>query len=112
MEKVAAVATDEPEIAAKPPQAAIVATPRGDERSHEKEHRDDAESIIGHRAHRGMADDFQRRGAADQIAEAGHTHQTHGHAHWDAQQHQGKQDDKTNNGDGFGAEHVRLTRLV
>jgi len=74
------VATDEPEIAAKPPQAAMVAIPNPalpvadkgvggaeqfaadagdrDEGAHQQEHRDDAEGIIRHRAHRGLADQF------------------------------------------------------
>ena len=38
------------------------------ERAHEQEHRDDAEGVVGHRAHRGVADDLQRRSAADQIS--------------------------------------------
>ena len=81
VENVAAVATDEPEIAAKPPQAAMVAMPSpprrwprkrvggaeqlaahagiGDKRAHQQEHRDDAESVVGHRAHGGVADDLQ-----------------------------------------------------
>ena len=31
------------------------------ERAHQQEHRDDAEGVVGHRAHRGVADDLQRR---------------------------------------------------
>ena len=43
----------------------------GHERAHQQKHRDDAEGVIGHRAHRGQADAFQRRGAADDVGKAG-----------------------------------------
>ena len=42
----------------------------GDERAHQYEHRNDAEGVIGHRAHRGVPDDLQRRLAVDEIGKA------------------------------------------
>ena len=128
MENVAAVATDEPQIAAKPPQAATVAMPspprrwptnvlaarnnsrltpeRRDERAHQQEHRDDAERVVGDRAHRGLADQLQRRPAADEIAEAGDADQSHRHADGHAQQHQREQRDEADQGDGVGAQFL------
>ena len=79
------------------------------ERAHEQKHRDDAEGVVGHRAHRGVADDLQRRSAADQITEAGHADEPHRHADRHAQQHQHEQRDETEDGDRVGA-HARLIR--
>ena len=79
----------------------------GHERAHQQKHRNDAEGVIGHRAHRGVADDFQRRLAADEIGEAGHADEAHRHADRHAQQHQREQHDKAENGDQVGA-HMRL----
>jgi hypothetical protein len=79
-----------------------------DEGPHQQEHRNDAERIVRHRTHRGLADQFQRRRAADQIAKAGYADETHGHADRHAQQHQHEQRDKTQNGNGIGT-HAVLT---
>ena len=79
------------------------------ERAHQQEHRDDAEGVVGHRAHRGVADDLQRRVAADQIGKAGHADEPHRHADRHAQQHQHEQGDETEDGDRVGA-HARLIR--
>ena len=127
VEKVAAVATDEPEIAANPPQAAIVARPspprrwptkvlaernssrlmpeRDGELTHQQEHRDDAERVVGHGPHRGLADHFQRRLGADQIAEAGDADQSHRHADRHAQQHHHEQRDEAEDRDQIGTHH-------
>ena len=116
MEKVAAVATEDPLIAANPAQAAMVAMPRPprrwptkpvgrpeqlaahagarDERAHQQEHRDHAERVVGDGAHRGLADHLQRRRAADEIAEATDPDETHRHADRHAQQHQREQHDE------------------
>jgi hypothetical protein len=56
-----------------------------------------------------VADDLQRRSAADQITEAGHADQPHRHADGHAQQHQHEQRDETEDGDRVGA-HARLIR--
>ena len=129
MENVAAVATDEPLIAAKPAQAAMVAIPKSaaqmadegvggaeqlaahagarDERAHQQEHRDHAERIVGDDPHRGLADHFQCRLAADQVAEAADADQAHRHADRHAQQHQCEQHDEADDGNGVGGElHV------
>ena len=74
----------------------------GHEGAHQQEHRDDAEGIIGHRAHRGQPDAFQRRRAADQISEAGDADQAHRHADRHAQQHQREQADEAEDRDGVG----------
>ena len=73
-----------------------------DERSHQQEHRDHAEGVVGDRAHRGLADQFQRRREADQIPEAADADEAHRHADGHAQQHQRKQRDKSEDGDGVG----------
>ncbi len=73
-----------------------------DEGAHQQEHRDHAERIVGDRAHRGLADQFQRRRAADEIAEAGNADEAHRHADRHAQQHQRKQRDESQDGDGIG----------
>ena len=80
-----------------------------DEGAHQQEHRDHAEGVVGHRAHRGLADQLQRRRAADQIAEAGDADEAHRHADRHAQQHQREQRDEAEDGDGVGA-HARLLR--
>ena len=83
----------------------------GHERAHQQEHRDDAEGVIGHRAHRGQADAFQRRGAADDVGKAGDADEPHRHADRHAQQHQREQHDKAEDGDRVGAQmRHRLTR--
>src|SRR5674476_197826 len=51
-----------------------------DEGPHQEEHRNHAEGVVGHRAHRGLADQFQRRRAADQITEARDADEAHRHA--------------------------------
>jgi hypothetical protein len=75
------------------------------ERAHQQEHRDDAEIVIGDRAHRGLADHLQRRRAADDVAEPGHAHEPHRHADRHAQQHQREQHQEPDDGDGVGAHH-------
>ena len=84
----------------------------GHERAHQQEHRDDAEGVVGHRAHRGLADQLERRRAADQVAEAGDADEAHRHADRHAQQHQREQRDKAEDGDGVGAHRALLTRPV
>jgi hypothetical protein len=74
-----------------------------DESAHQEEHRNHAEGVVGHRAHRGLADQFQRRPAADEITEAGHADEAHRHADRHAEQHQREQRDKADDGDGVGA---------
>ena len=83
----------------------------GHEGAHQQKHRNDAEGVIGHRAHRGVADDFQRRLAVDEIGEAAHADEAHRHAHRHAQQHQREQHDKAEDGDQVGA-HMRLLERV
>jgi len=61
-----------------------------------------AEGVIGHRPHRGLADQFERRREADQITEAGDADEAHRHAYRHAQQHQRKQRDESQDGDGVG----------
>jgi hypothetical protein len=119
------VATDEPEMAAKPPQANTVAMPSPpfqwptsvlaarnssrltpgvrDEGAHQQEHRDDAELIVGDGAHRHLADQLQRRRAAGQVGIARDADQPHRHADRHAQQHQREQGDEAQDGDGIGA---------
>ena len=75
----------------------------GDERAHQHEHRDHAEGVVGHRAHRRLADQLQRRAGADDHAEAGDADQPHRHADRHAQQHQREQHDEAEDGDGVGA---------
>jgi len=70
--------------------------------NHQQKHRNDAERVIGHRAHRGEADAFERRRAADQIRKAADADQPHRHADRHAQQHQCEQADKADNRDGVG----------
>ncbi len=84
----------------------------GDERPHQQEHRNHAERIVGHRAHRGLADHFERRGKADEVAEAGDADEAHRHSHRHAQQHQREQRDKSEDGDGVGAHAVYSTGLI
>ena len=72
-----------------------------DERAHQQEHRDHAEGIIRHRAHRGLADQFQRRRKAGEVAEAGDADEAHRHADRHAQQHQREQADKAEQGNGL-----------
>jgi hypothetical protein len=83
----------------------------GDERAHQQEHRDDAEGVVGHRAHRGLADHLQRRPAADEVAEAGDADEAHRHADRHAQQHQREQHDEADDGDGVGARVASLTLI-
>ncbi|KAH2808148.1 hypothetical protein KXV85_006099, partial [Aspergillus fumigatus] len=78
-----------------------------DEGSHQQEHRNHAEGVVGHRAHRGLPDQFQRRREAGEIAEACDADEAHRHADRHAQQHQRKQRDKSEDGNGVGA-HCRL----
>jgi hypothetical protein len=126
---VAAVATDEPQIAAKPPQAAMVAMPSpprrwptkelaalaahargGGERSHQQEQRDDREAVVGDGPHRSVADIFQRRRPAHDVGEAAHADQAHGHADRHAQQHQHEQGDETQDRNRVGTHRKDLTR--
>ena len=79
-----------------------------DEGPHQQEHRNHAERVVGHRAHRGLADQLERRRDADQIAEAADADEAHRHADRHAQQHQRKQRDKSEDRDGIGA-HAALT---
>ena len=79
-----------------------------DKSSHQQEHRNHAERIVGHRAHRGLADQLERRRAADQVAEAGDADEAHRHADRHAQHHQRKQRDESKDGDGIGT-HAALT---
>ncbi len=110
------MATDEPEIAAKPPQARIVrsrSTPRkwpisvlaarnssrlmpetDTKAPISRNHRDDPEGVVGHRPHGGLADEAQSRIAADQHGEAADAHEPHGHADRHPQKHQGEEDDE------------------
>jgi hypothetical protein len=83
-----------------------------DESPHQQEHRNHAEGVVGHRAHRGLADHFERRGAADQVAEATDADEAHRHAHGHAQQHQRKQRDEAQDGDGVGAHPAYSTGLI
>ena len=76
----------------------------GDERAHQQEHRDDAERVVGHRPHRGVADDLERRPAADEIGEAADADEAHRHADRHAQQHQREQHDEADDGDRVGAQ--------
>jgi hypothetical protein len=71
-----------------------------DEGPHQQEHRDDAELVAGDGAHRGLADQFQRRCAAAQVGVAGDADQAHRHSDRNAQQHQREQHDETQDGDG------------
>jgi hypothetical protein len=84
----------------------------GDECAHQQEHRNDAEGVIGHRAHRGVPDDLQRRLAIDQIGKAGNADQAHRHADRDAHQHQAEQHHKTKDRDGFTAHCCYSTGLI
>jgi hypothetical protein len=85
-----------------------VATHAGiaDKGTHQQEHRNDAEGIVGHGAHRGLANQFQSRRAADQVTEAGDADQPHCHSNGHAQQHQCKQRDKSQESDGIRAHGV------
>ncbi len=76
----------------------------GYERAHQQKHGNDAEGVIGHRPHRGMTDDLQRRLAADEIGKAAHAHEAHGHADRHAHQHQAEEDEKSDYGDEVGAQ--------
>ena len=84
----------------------------GDERAHQNKHWDDAEGIVGHRAHRGVADDLQRRLTVDEIGKARDADEAHRHADRHAHQHQAEQDQKTYDGDGFTAHGVHSTGLI
>ena len=128
------MATEEPQMAAKPPQAATVAMPSpprrwptkaiggakqlaaharvGDKRAHQQEHRDDAEGVVGDRAHRRLADQLERRRTAIQVSEARHADEAHRHADRHAQQHQHEQRDETDDGDGIGAHACHSTGLI
>ncbi|MCW2048027.1 UNVERIFIED_ORG: ABC-type nickel/cobalt efflux system permease component RcnA [Bradyrhizobium japonicum] len=75
----------------------------GHERTHQQEHRDDAEGVVGDRAHRGLADQLQGGRPVDEIGETGHADEAHGHADGHAQQHQDKQGNEADYGDGIGA---------
>jgi hypothetical protein len=77
---------------------------RGDECAHQQEHRDHAECVVGHRAHRRLADQLQRGPRADDHAKAGDADEAHGHADRHAQEHQREQHDEADDGDGVGAE--------
>ena len=79
-----------------------------DEGPHQQEHRNHAERIVGHRAHRSLTDQLERRRGADEVAEAGDADETHRHADRHAQQHQRKQRDKSEDGDGIRT-HAALT---
>ena len=72
-------------------------------RTHQHEHGDDAKGVIGHGAHRGLANQLQSGATAHDVAVAAHAHQTHGHAHGYAQQHQGEKRYKANQGNGVWA---------
>ena len=82
----------------------------GDERAHQQKHRDDAESVVGHRSHRGLTDQLERRRAAVEIGEARYADETHRHADRHAQQHQREQRNEADDGDGVGA-HRSFDRL-
>ena len=84
----------------------------GNKRAHQQEHRDDAEGVVGHRAHRGVTDDFQRRIAVDQIGKAGHADEPHRHADRHAQQHQHEQRDKPQDRDRVAAHRAYSTGLI
>jgi hypothetical protein len=71
----------------------------GYERAHQEKHRDDAERVVGHRAHGGEADVLQRRRTADDVGKAGHADEPHRHADRHAQQHQNEQADKAKDRD-------------
>src|SRR4029079_13771206 len=73
---------------------------------------DDAEGIVGHRAHGGVADGFQCRAGADDVGKAGDPDQAHGHANRYAQQHQREQREKPNDGDGIGSHRSHATGLL
>jgi hypothetical protein len=64
------------------------------ESAHQQEHRDDAEGIVGHRAHRGLADQLHRRPKAGETTEAGDADEPHRHADRHAQQHQCEEADE------------------
>ena len=81
---------------------------RGDEGAHQKEHRDDAERVVGDRPHRGLSDHFQRGAGADDGAVAGHAHETHRHPDRDTQQDQRKESDKADDGRRVGAHRLGL----
>ncbi len=81
----------------------------GHERAHQQKHRDDAERVVGHRAHRGEADVLQRRRAADDVGKAADPDETHGHAHRHAQQHQREQGHKAKDRDRVGTQ-MHFTR--
>jgi hypothetical protein len=118
---VAAVATDEPEIAAKPQVAderiggaeQFAAHARiGHERAHQQKHWNDAEGVVGHRAHRGMTDDFQRRIAVDQVGKASDADEPHRHADRHAEQHQHEQRDKPQHRDCVARHRAHSTGLI
>ena len=81
---------------------------RGGERAHQQKQRHHGEIEVGHRAHRRVADDLERRQAGGEIAEAGDADETHRHADRHAQQHQHEQADEPDDGDRVGAHSIGL----
>jgi hypothetical protein len=82
----------------------------GGERAHQQEQRNDREVEIGHRPHRGVTDDLQRRAAADQVGEPTDADEPHRHADRHAQQHQREQRHESDHRDGVCTHRRMLTR--
>ena len=80
----------------------------GGERAHQQEQRDHREVEVGHRAHRGVAHDLQRRPAGGEVGKAGHADEAHRHADRHAQQHQHEQGDEADDRDRVGAHSTGL----
>ena len=78
----------------------------------QQEHRDHAEGIIRHRAHRSLADQLQCRRKTGEVAEPGDADEAHRHADRHAQQHQRKQRDESQDRDGVGAHFAYSAILI
>ncbi len=84
----------------------------GRKRAHQQKQRHDGEVEVGHRAHRGVADDLERGVAAREVAKAGDADQAHRHADRHAQQDQHEQRDEPDDGDGVGAHAAHSAVLI
>ena len=71
----------------------------GYERAHQQEHRNDAEGIVGDRAHGGLANQLHRRPKAGETTKPGDADEPHRHADRHAQKHQRKQADEADDRD-------------
>ena len=78
----------------------------GHERTHQQEHRYDAEGVVGDGAHRCLPDQLERRRAAVEVGKARYADEAHRHADRHAQQHQREQRKETDDGNGIGAHAV------